>query len=218
MLWILRTPLMRRTAPMVLVLGVLLSGGVLAAGQQAQADKPTHKATKSTPRSGKSSHAAPATSAAKANHVPAAAKTHPVAAHGIASQKSAKNSGATSTAALRASAHESGARLSGDHEAAHRVAQGPSRGRATNGRYGSSQSAIAGSGNVGFRRHKAQARAAVLTSRRLRASLRNRDSELPITRAPATEVVSLHRRDLGLPAPLRGSFASLERQNENLRR
>ena len=205
---------MRRTAPMVLVLGILLSGGVLAAGEQAKADKPTHKPNKSTPRSGKPTPAAPAASAAKANHVPAAAKTHPVAAHGIASQRTERVHAATSTAALRASAHEADARQSGAHEAAHRVAPGPSRGRATNGRDGSSQSAIAGAGNARFGRRKVQARAAVLTSRRLRDSLRNRDSELPITRAPATEVVSLHRRALGLPAPLRGSFASLERQDE----
>jgi hypothetical protein len=52
MLWILRTPLMRRTAPMVLVLGILLSGGVLAAGQQAKADKPTHKPNRSTAKIG----------------------------------------------------------------------------------------------------------------------------------------------------------------------
>jgi hypothetical protein len=45
-------------------------------------------------------------------------------------------------------------------------------------------------------------------------SRRNQERELAISPAPALEEVSLHRRDLGLPAPLRGSFASLERQNE----
>jgi len=46
----------------------------------------------------------------------------------------------------------------------------------------------------------------------LRASFRDR--ELAVSPAPAPEVVSLHRRDLGLPPPLRGSRASLERQDE----
>jgi hypothetical protein len=45
-------------------------------------------------------------------------------------------------------------------------------------------------------------------------SRRERERELALSPAPATEEVSLHRSDLGLPAPLRGSFASLERQNE----
>jgi hypothetical protein len=45
-------------------------------------------------------------------------------------------------------------------------------------------------------------------------SRRNQERELALSPAPVTEEVSLHRRDLGLPAPLRGSFASLERQNE----
>jgi hypothetical protein len=44
-------------------------------------------------------------------------------------------------------------------------------------------------------------------------SRRNRERELDESPAPAVEEVSLHRSDLGLPAPLRGSFASLERQN-----
>ncbi len=45
-------------------------------------------------------------------------------------------------------------------------------------------------------------------------SRRNRERELALSPAPAPEEVSLHRSDLGLPAPLRGSLASLERQNE----
>jgi len=68
-------------------------------------------------------------------------------------------------------------------------------------------------GNVDRGRRTVQTRTAVLTSRRrLRASLRNR--ELPQSPTPATEDIALHRRDLGFTSPLRGSRASLERQDE----
>jgi hypothetical protein len=68
-------------------------------------------------------------------------------------------------------------------------------------------------------RRTAPARTAVLANRsRLRASVRyrarERDRELALSPAPAPEVIALHRRDLGLTSPLRGSLASLERQNE----
>jgi hypothetical protein len=70
-----------------------------------------------------------------------------------------------------------------------------------------------------LRPRTAQSRAAALTNRnRFRASLRyrarERDRELALSPAPAPEVIALHRRDLGLTSPLRGSLASLERQNE----
>ena len=61
----------------------------------------------------------------------------------------------------------------------------------------------------------------MLTSRsrrRSNLSFRDReadqDRELAITPAPAPEVIALHRRDLGVTPSLRGSLASLERQNE----
>ncbi len=186
MLWILRTPLMRRTAPMVLVLGVLLSGAVAAAA-------PT-ESQKSGLKSDKSSHSKlratrPAPAAAKA-------KSRLASSHRPSKQNTAK----TSVASARAAAHNAGARASTAHEPAHRLAPPAPRSRAASGRSG---------------RRKAQTRAALLSNRsRIRASLRNRDRELPISPAPVSEVISLHRRDLGLSSPLRGSFASLERQNE----
>jgi hypothetical protein len=219
MLWILRTPLMRWTALMVLVLGVLLSGGALAATAPAKPDKSHHKTNKSSAKLGKSAQSGPATSVAKVNHALAVAKTHPVAAHSATSQKSAKTYATSSriaahTMSSRTSAHTANGRVSGVHEKAHRLAPPTLRSRAASGRYRTGRSASVGSGSVGFGRRTAQARSAVLTSRRPRASLRNRDRELPQSLAPAPEVISLHRRDLGLPPPLRGSFASLERQNE----
>jgi hypothetical protein len=45
-------------------------------------------------------------------------------------------------------------------------------------------------------------------------SRRTRERELAVSPAPAPETIALHRRDLGLASPLKGSLASLERQNE----
>jgi hypothetical protein len=181
---------------MVLVLGVLLSGAVAAAA-------PT-ESQKSGLKSDKSSHSKlratrPAPAAAKA-------KSRLASSHRPSKQNTAK----TSVASARAAAHNAGARASTAHEPAHRLAPPAPRSRAASGRYGSSRPVISRYG-----RRKAQTRAALLSNRsRIRASLRNRDRELPISPAPVSEVISLHRRDLGLSSPLRGSFASLERQNE----
>jgi len=195
MLWILRTPLMRRTALMVLVLGVLLSDGALAPASAAKSNRSTHKSSKSAAKPGKAAHSAPVAAAANA--------ASPASRHG-ASLRTSKSRAANSAMPLRTRT-----RLSATHEKSHSLALDRSRSRTTS-------ASSEGSGTVKplSVRHRAQARTAVLGSRsHLRMSRRHRERELALSPAPAIEEVSLHRGDLGLPAPLRGSLASLERQN-----
>jgi hypothetical protein len=210
MLWILRSPLMRRTAPMVLVLGILLSGGAFFAAAQTKPDKPTsnpdkspHRSAKSINRSGKSAHSA---SFANSRPLTAASK------RGVSSLQSAR----THTTSSRDGSLVPTAHASTAHESAHRLAPNPPRSRASSSLSGGSTAVTRPAG-----RRPAQSRTAVLTSRsRLRAGLsargrqRGRDRELALSPAPAPEVIALHRSDLGLASPLRGSLASLERQNQ----
>ena len=214
---------MRRTAPMVLAVGFLLFGSAFALAFQAEPGKPTGKPEKSThkseksytkagksiPKSGKSIHSAPASSASKA---------HPAVSRAASRTASSPKTAITRASSSRAAAKEADTRLSDAHQPAHGLATSAFPSRATNGRYASSRAGTgryAGSRAItgGSGRRTAQARSAVLTSRsRLRASIRER--ELAASPAPEPESISLHRRDLGLPPPLFGSHASLERQNE----
>jgi hypothetical protein len=210
MLWILRTPLMRRTAPMVLVLGVVLSGGSFARASPVEQPKPAHKPDKSTHKTDKS-----ITKADKSTHSAPSASTKASPASSQRASNSLRSSGLkparTAAASSLTGAHRPAARLSASHESAHRLAPSVarvSRSRATTGRNRNDRSI---NGRAG--RHSVPARTASLSGRRrLRSSLRYRD--LPVSLAPVPEVISLHRRDLGLSSPLRGSFASLERQDE----
>jgi hypothetical protein len=211
MLWILRTPLMRRTAPMVLVLAVLLSGGALFAAAQTKLDKlapkpdkSPHKSAKSTGKSAKSAHAVPAAS----SRTPT-----PASSRGVSSRQTSRQSARPQFASSRTGSHVSATLAPTAHQSAHRVPPSAFPSRATSGRYASAD-AVTGRSRSGLSgRRTFRPRTAVLTSRsRLRSSLRDR--ELPQSPAPAPEAIALHRRDLGLASPLRGSRASLERQDE----
>ena len=215
MLSILRSPLMRRTAPMVLVLGVLLSGGAFSAAAQTNLDKPTpkpdrspHKPAKLSSKLGKSSHSAPSAStkpgATGSNRSLSALQT---------SRQSGLKLGPVRAASSQARGNLSTTRALTTSQSAHRVVPSAFPSRATSGRYASTRSVTGRSGSQLSGRRAAQARTAVLTGRgRLRASLRDR--ELAQSPSPATEDIALHRRDLGFTSPLRGSRASLERQDE----
>jgi hypothetical protein len=192
---------------MVLAFGLLLFGSAFALAFQAEParptpkpEKPTHKSDKPITKAGKLAHSAP-TSAAKA--LPAASR------RGV-SRQTAKSIPTRSAISPRATAHQS----------AHRLPRSAFPSRTANGRYASSpsrstrdeRSQIATSRSS---RRYSQPRAAALTSRsRLRASLRDPAPDLPQSSAPVTEDVAFHRRGLGLASLLRGSRASLERQDE----
>jgi len=197
---------------MVLALGLLLFGSALLAAAPAKPSQSTpesgksfHKSAKSITKSDKPAHSLPS----------AGAKVATASSRPGASRLAAR----ARTAAYGASAQGPAAGLSTARTSAQGLKASATRNRAETPLHASGPSAAGrdasgrATGRRGFRT-KAQTRSAVLTSRRRRASLRNGDADEPQSFAPASEVVSLHRRDLGLSSPLRGSFASLERQNE----
>jgi hypothetical protein len=201
---------------MVLVLVALLSGGAFFAAAQTKSDKPTPKPDKSPHKSARSGSKSDKSAAA----VPAGGirTSKTVAGRSFSSAKTSRQSGLQSAKDRATSSHpgadESVARASNGHEAAHRLPPSAFPSRATSGRYISTRDLTGRSGGSRSTtsrsaRRTAQARTAVYTNRS-----RLRDRELAVSPAPATEVVSLHRRDLGLASPLRGSHASLERQDE----